>query len=532
MFQKIKSLFNKIISHLPIIVVTLTSFSLRFINLGYSDYQGDEIKSFFILEPGQTIAEFLLNQRKGPGQFFITLLVKQINPSYENEFATRFLFALAGSLAVVFFYKFTNDNFNKKVAFYSSMFFATNGFFVALSRISQYQPFVILFMVLSIYMMSLTEKGSVSSQKGILLSFLFWSFAILFHYDGIFIAPLMLYFLFKWLTKDGEKISLKNNKTRELLKALILPGILLSIFYIPFVINISQNTLAYWGGRITGEVSAKLSSSRYLFTVYQPIYVVHFYTLLFILGVCYFCMTFVKLVLSRYSITDKIPNFEFDGSMTSAIFTWFLISLIFFEVFVYIPGTHIYNYLLPMFIFLALGIVLIEKLIHKLKDFLLPSVISYTGLFVLFTFLYAQSYAIFVDHAKEYPWEPEKFLVWDFPQPTPIFHLSMFGFPYFRNWEGISNVILNSENNGFYSTNERKSIARFFVPFDKSTDRAGHFIHIINPQSFTNDIQQEKAVYWSERYPPIFTYSKSGKDLVRVYYMEPGTLEEIKEKGF
>jgi hypothetical protein len=179
-----------------------------------------------------------------------------------------------------------------------------------------------------------------------------------------------------------------------------------------------------------------------------------------------------------------------------------------------------------------LGILFIEKIIQMFKSFLIPSVISYSGIFILFLFLYLQSYAVFVDHNREYPWEEEDFLIWRFPKPTPIFHLSMFGFPYYRNWEGISDAVMGSNNNGYYSTNERKSIVRFYVPLKKSTDNAGHFIHVINPQSFTNQIQQEKALYWSERYPPVFTFSKSGKDLVRVYQMEPGTLEEIIEKGY
>jgi hypothetical protein len=185
-----------------------------------------------------------------------------------------------------------------------------------------------------------------------------------------------------------------------------------------------------------------------------------------------------------------------------------------------------------MTVILGIGILFIEEFLKKFRRLFIPEVISAVGLLVLFSFIYLQSFAIFVDNNKEYPWESEKFLIWEFPQPTPIYHLSMFGFPYYRNWEGIGNAILSSDNNGYYSTNERKSIARFFVPFDKSTDKAGHYIHILNPQSFTNKIQQDKAQYWADRYHPIFTFSRSGNDLVRVYYMEPGTLEEIIEKGY
>lgn len=150
----------------------------------------------------------------------------------------------------------------------------------------------------------------------------------------------------------------------------------------------------------------------------------------------------------------------------------------------------------------------------------------------MYLFLYLQSYAVFVEHDKEYPWESEKFYIWEFSQPTPIYHLSMFGFPYYRNWEGIRQAVMNHKNNGFYSTNERKSIARFYTPLEKSTDDAGHYIYILNPQSLNNKIDSEKALYWSERYHPVFTYSKKGRDMARVYYMQPGTYKELIDRGY
>lgn len=532
MLKKIKKKINLLSNHAHIIIVSFVAFSLRILNLGYSDYQGDEIKSFFIIGENQTIAEFLLNQRKGPGQFIITLLTKQVNENYSNEFLTRILFAIAGSLAVIFFYKLVENTFNRKVAFYSSLFFATNGFLVALSRISQYQSFVILFMVLAVYMANLSVTNTKYKKKGLLMSFIFWALSILFHYDGVFIAPIMFYFLYLWFKENVNNFNKKDLYFKHFLVTLAISGLLLSLFYIPFILNVSQTTLAYWGGRISGEVSVKISSSKYLFTVYQPIYVVHFYTILFSLGLFYVFAPYMRKYLIKIGLVAHLPNYEFKRGITLFTLFWFFLPLIFFEGLVYIPGTHIYNYLIPMFIFLSLGIVFIENVLKKFSRFFIPSAISYSGLIVLFAFLFLQSYAIFVNHDREYPWESEEFLIWEFPKPTPIYHLSMFGFPYYRNWEGIRDVIMASDNNGYYSTNERKSLARFYVPFNKSTDEAGHFIHIINPQSFTNKIQQEKALYWSERYPPVFTFSRSGKDLVRVYQMEPGTMEEILEKGY
>ncbi len=530
MFEKIKT----IPKYLPLIIVSLTAFILRVLNLGYSDYQGDEIKSFFILPENTGVVDFLLNQRKGPGQFIVTWLIKFVNPSYANEFITRIPFAIAGTLAVIFFFKLVESIFNKKVALYASLFFATNGFFVALARISQYQSFVILFFILSVYMAVLSIKNERYRYKGIYLTFIFWALSILFHYDGVFVAPMVLYFVYLWGKENIKQFNLKDRGFRTLLLALAVSGTLLAIFYIPFVINISKSTVSYWEGRLSGEVSVKLSSSKYLFTVYQPIYVIHFYIILFMSGAVFSGLGFFKKFLCKVKckIINKLPEYSFHLPTTAFVFLWFFVSLAFFEGLVYIPGTHIYNYLIPTFIILALGIVFIEKIVALFDKYFIPHVIAGVGITALFIFLFLQSYAIYVDHKQEYPWQTENFLIWELPMPTPIYHLSMFGFPYYRNWEGIRETVLASNNNGYYSTNERESIARFYIPLNKDTDSAGHFIYIKNPQSFTNKIQQDKAKYWAERYPPIFTFSKNGSDLVRVYQMEPGTIEEIKVKGF
>ena len=53
-----------------------------------------------------------------------------------------------------------------------------------------------------------------------------------------------------------------------------------------------------------------------------------------------------------------------------------------------------------------------------------------------------------------------------------------------------------------------------------------------NSQSFTNEIPNQKVLYWASKYPPVYTLSKGGLDLVNIYLMEPGPLAELQLKGF
>lgn len=450
----------------PLLIVLIVAFALRFVNLGYSDFQGDEIKALFIPDPGQKIISFLMDQRKGPMQFFVAGAVKLVDPSYTHRFVDRFPFALAGFLAVFFFYKLVEDNFSKRKAFYSSLFFATNGFFVAFSRIIQYQSLVILFMVLALYMFSLSAKLDRWKVKGLYIGFIFWALSILSHYDGIFIAPFAFYFLYPRL------------KEKHFWLSLIAPGLMLAAFYIPFVFSISDATKIYWLRRLKG-VQGAISNSKYLFSVYQPNHIFYIYGLLGALG----GLKFIVEAVQKRKIELK----------HIFLVLWFLIPALFMEVLVSVPGTHIYTYILPATIFLAEGIVFIEDSDRAVaKRFSLVKATNLAmsaGLFVVFAFISLQSYTIFVDHISEYPWEEGKFLIFTLNKPSTIFQLSLFGFPYYRHWEEIKTLVNSTSNNGFYSTNEREEISSYFVTLKKDAASAGYYIYILNPQSLTRKSQ-------------------------------------------
>jgi len=146
--------------------------------------------------------------------------------------------------------------------------------------------------------------------------------------------------------------------------------------------------------------------------------------------------------------------------------------------------------------------------------------------------MFLQSYFIYVDNKVEYPWTSEKFLIWEFHRPTPVFHLSMFGFPYYRHWDGTSDFIKSTPNNGFYSTNERDSLVRYYVPLKKEGNKAGFYIYILNPQSFAEEIVSEKAKYWAEKYAPVKIFSNGNLAVAKIYYMQEGSLEDIVIRGF
>jgi len=520
-------IIKKLLENKFLITVLILGGILRFVNLGHSDFQGDEIKALYLPEEGQEVTDYLIDQRKGPLQFTITYLLKFADPLYQNQFLIRLPFAIAGFISIYYFYKLIKDMFGKKAAFYASFLFATNGFLIAFSRIVQYQSFVIMFMIGALYFLR---------KKNIYMGLIFWALSVLAHYDGLFIFPLAFYYIYQYLVElNGTKLKINGKHFLHFFIAGIISLALLASFYIPFIQNISSNTQSYWLGRITGEASDKISSSMYLFTVYQPIYVIHIYLALFTLGISTIIAQFIKS--NKYTkkigfINKLIKNFPTFENSKELIATgiWFLIAIIVMEVLIYIPGTHIYVYIIPATIFCALGIILIETLLNKIIKI---KNIAVMGIGIIFTFIALQMYALFIDNNQEYPWEEEKFLIWTFPRPTPAYHLSMFGFPYFRNWEGLKEFIESyPKNQAAYSTNERTTISRHFITLPKESNLAGFYIYIRNPQSFENVVVHQKVSYWMSKYKPIYVYSKNGINMVEIYLMEPGGKEVIIDKGF
>ena len=487
---------KKVIKYIPVAFLGFVTVWLRFSNLWYSDYQGDEIKALFIPNPGQSVVDFLLTQRKGPIQFLVTFLVKLVDPTYANEFLTRLPFALAGALAIYFFYKFVSRQFGKKIALYSSLFLSVNGIIVAFSRIAQYQSFVILFCVLALYLFSLALNCDGWRYKGIYLGAVAWALALLAHYDAVLIFPYALYLVIKWYKKHPQ------NALKHLAFASVVPGLLLSAFYIPFVLSINPATKEYWADRLSGG-SDKLSSSIVTFKTYNPKLIFYIYSLLFIAS-----LVKIKTVW--------------------AVFLWTLVPWVFMEVVTNVPGTHIYTYLMPLSVLLAFGIAFIDEIVEKVLGQRIGVYANAAGLVVLFVFMAFLAHAVFVDHTQEYPWEPEHFLIWELPKPNVIFHLSLFGFPYYRHWEEIGDFINEGAPAEYYSTNERDSISRYYVALKKDTNLAGYFIYIAYPQSFTHSVTNPKAAYWMQKASPVKSFYNNNKEVARVYYMPTGDLATIK----
>jgi len=492
----------------PLVLVVLSvAFLLRFVNLGYSDYQGDGTKALYNPKD-QTAVQFLLSQRKGPGQFLVTAAVKIFSHDYRNPFVTRAPFALAGSVSCIFFYLFVRRISNASIAFFALLFLATNGIFIAFSRIVQYQSLVLLSSISCLYAFQL--YADTSRRRYLYLALTFWCAGLLTHSDAIFIAPMMTVQIYLRTRKTAEKVL---NIVKEMLPGLIiLLSVLLSV-YIPLVLNSSGSTQSYWAGRLTGSTAVGIISSKYLFSLYQPIYGLVIYAALGLAGILSAAIVgaIKVLVPDHKAVIDKIRILPFLG-----VGLWLLCSLGFMEVLTKFPGTHIWVYILPLTILMGLPLYLLDTWVKR-KPRIIGAVFRLLVM-SLFIFLTFQSYLIFADSNSGYPWSKHTFLLWEVPTPSTQYQLSLFGFPYNRQWREISDFIILHGQAAYYSVNEKESIARYYLPLlEKNSNKAGYFIHIVKPQSFNNVTANKRGAFWMKRNDPIKTFYNNGNVVARVY---------------
>jgi len=467
------------------IVLMLLAIPLRFNNLGYSDYIGDEHKAFVKLAPNQTYVNFFLTRRKGPTQFLVSLLPYLITHDYRNELAQRVPFALISTVSVVVFYglilKVTK---NRTISFLSAFLFTVNGFTVGFGRIAQYQSLNIFFSFLALYFYVDLLNRKKNALKSSLIGTVCFSLSVLSHWDAVFILPVVIYIFIKYLC---DKTIKKEYKTCVLKNNIFLGCILLLPFLLPYTYYQSRNVdnKMYFFRRIE---FGNLNYKRYklLIDLYNPFVTFWFFITTALIGL-------------------------FKIRQNHLFLIWFLFNYGVFEFFVRKPGTHIYNFIIPILVISSYGLFFLIKAFPKYFKLIPVALIC-----VLCGYLYYQSYVIFVDHSREYPWQQKELLsfnIWVkkdkrktrheikkmrkevFNLTTPKYNINqklpLFGFPHYRGWNEINDYlnfqnIKNNEKYG-YITNEVKTKSEWYMDAKYKSDDGFYAIGIKRPLSFVND---------------------------------------------
>ncbi|HLD51083.1 hypothetical protein A3K34_01835 [candidate division WWE3 bacterium RIFOXYC1_FULL_40_10] len=479
-------MFKKV---LPIILLLILGWFLKFPDLGYSEFQDDEKKALIRNQPGGSNFEFFMKQRKGPIQFLVTSGVLFFTENPRDEISLRMPFTILSYLSIVIFYLLLKEFIESElVSFMGAVLFLSNGFIVGFGRIAQYQNLNIFFSLLSLLMFAKLRKAT---SRHVLLSALgsiFFSISLLSHWDAIFYLVPTIYFVIEFFRRTDIEYSLKK---RLLITNLAVLVLLILPFLIPYVISTIKNSanLIYFDRRF-GWNSLGFLRHKFIFDLYNP-----FLALYFILSL---------MMLSLFNFRRNL-----------VFILWFLLNFLAIKYLMDKPGTHIYNYVIPAIFVAALGISSIfayKKVFYG---------IFFVPIFVSLAFLIWQSHILFIDHTREYPWQEKVVLNWKgINLVAPKFtdgEILTFGFPHFRNWKEINRVVSLDPEKCNYLTNEGKEISQIYMDDQFGISDDTHCYYIIYIDRPFNIRGTGEIFGQTVGKDSVYTFKNNGKKLARVY---------------
>ena len=358
--------------YLCLLLLAVCSGFLR-ANIGTYGYAKDEAATLTYIKKGTNtfLKEFIFKTKRPPLQYQLAQAMSVLGADLDNEFVMRLPYTLAGFLSSIVLFLYINRlTANPLTAVTGALLFAVNGFTVGLGKIVQYHSFVMLFSAISLYLFYSYSKSS--HLKTLMLGVLAFSVGFYFHWDMIYIGPIILVYFLQGLKKPHVLPFLIS----------ILP--LLLLYLIPYVLVSGETgTVDYLLGRagLAGDISIqeRLENYRFLINLYNPF--------------LFFNFLIFTLAFSVFSI--KKERFEY---------LWLAIVVLVFLFFIKSSGTHIYTVLIPLFVCFSLAL---DWVLEKTRK--VGYVIIGGPILVLIVFFTYQSYMLFVDLEKEYPWHREAF---------------------------------------------------------------------------------------------------------------------------
>lgn len=419
-------LFYKHKEPIFLLLLLLITVFLRFGQLGYSHFYGDETKALYIRKD-VAAHDFLLDQRKGPVQFIAAWFMEQVTGGY-SELTTRLPFALAGTFSVFLFYFLVRRLYGLRAAVFASLLFSLNGFFIAFSRTVQYQSFLWLFGLASVLLLWLAFENTLPRFRKLFLLFagLFLGLAFLSHWDAIFYALPMALILFA-----GMRDKVFNFK--EVLFYFAPPLVFsLAAFYVPYFLNghYAANFQSYVQRRATGSGQLP-SNSLFTYLTYNPY------------GVGLFLLFYFAFALTKKPALKE-----------AMLLIWFIVPFVVFELVFSNPGTHIQNYIIPLLILAGLGFSRLSKYFERKGKLVAALYYSFTATLMVAFFVF-QSWAFIPVFNNGYPWNAPRV-------QKKEYQLFMYGFPYNRGWDQIRSYSAENSIRTFY-TNDNITVGEYYL---------------------------------------------------------------------
>jgi 4-amino-4-deoxy-L-arabinose transferase-like glycosyltransferase len=455
---------------------------LRCADLGYSEFQGDEIKALY--PAGALFPDFLLGQKKGPVQFLITLLVRVVTGGFEEQI-TRVPFALASTASVLVTFYLARDNWGRPMALLAAALVGACGLLAAFGRIVQYQSFCLLFIALTAWL-SFKALDSDAPQL-IYMAFLCYALGLLTHYDALAFAPTLILLAAAgcWTRRDQLGRRVVHVSLASLI-ALSLAG----LFYLPYARQPNfQSVKTYLLERISSGRGLDTFGRVYeLLRLYLPPWYLLFTAPFLLLGVLF-------IVWRRR-----------DAASIALVF-WFASAFSFYMLLGGDPRSHVYNYFTPGLLLAAYGMcALVESTRTRLRRPLHTAMWLALGVFACLV------YYMLIDHTIEHPWYRKTILGYSLPNLEQREIDGVFGFPYRRGLKEVGTLFDSGRLSGTFDSNERDVMADYYFHSARSRP-PDYYIYVQHPLS----LERGLPALVQNRYHKIREISVDGRRTIDIY---------------
>ena len=257
------------------LVLLLLAAALRLVNLGYSEFQGDEATPLVravLLAQGED--DLLFRQPRGPVEMILPAATAAL--AGVTEASVRLPFTLANLVLIGLIFLLAWRLRGPRAAWAAALLLTFDGFLLAFARTMKYESMILLGGVLAVYALyTLLAAQRARAHAGALawrllpLSAAAAATAILAHYDGL-VALVPCAWLALLIRRERAAQPVPR---AAFAAALALGAALLASFYLPFVLHPSfGDTVAHYAARLPGGESSTWIGSLQVFAENTVLY--------------------------------------------------------------------------------------------------------------------------------------------------------------------------------------------------------------------------------------------------------------------
>lgn len=420
-----------------IAVLVVLAGILRLPGLGYRELHNDETEVLYLARDAmQGEDDAYARHTKGPGELAIATVIYRALATV-SEATGRFPFAFAGIAAVLATAVLGSRLFSPAVGGIAGVLLAFNGYVLALSRLIQYQPFILLLMALAV--LAGWQFYQSGNRRWLVLMVVMSAFGLVLHYEFILVAPVLLVLLWLgWRTVPGWQT------TRALVMSSLVVAVPVLLSYGRMFLHpdFADTTAAGWQIRF-GDIGAfNVPFFINLSTLYNSTY--YFAGLVLLVA--------VGLVVCWRSARSR----------ALLLTVWFLPLLLLYIFVLKLPGTHFY---MMMESWAILGALPLARLTERR---VLQPALHWSAIALILGWLGLSAGYLYLAYFRESPeyilnYETERSRLYWRPYDTDMLVGWRFGVPRLEGWKVLG--VLNEWHyiGDTYTSNDLSTHLRWYL---------------------------------------------------------------------